>query len=126
MLGSKELLHCILLTDKLEVVVKESCLLVDKLLISVSLLEIFVALVEMLVPKEFNCVCTADVTASKYPSSVDVTALTATLPLELETKALLAVRLLPVIVVAPPVIVACLPSMEVLSVAILVSISVSV
>ena len=49
----------------------------------------------------------ADDTPSKYPSSVDVTALTSTLPDPLDVKALEAVKSSVSIVVAAPVIVAC-------------------
>ena len=56
------------------------------------------------------CVWIALVTPLKYPNSVDVTELTATLPLPSDANALDAVRFELTIVVAPPVIVACLLS----------------
>ena len=52
----------------------------------------------------------AEVTPDKYPSSVSVTDETATLPLEFDIKALEAVRSVSSIVVAAPVMVACLES----------------
>jgi hypothetical protein len=49
------------------------------------------------------------VTPFKYPSSVEVTVDTATLPLLFDTRALLTVKLEEVIVEAPPVIVEAFP-----------------
>ena len=52
-----------------------------------------------------------DLALSKYPNSVElIVELTAILPLELEIKALFIVKSDVVTVVAPPVMVACLPS----------------
>ena len=59
---------------------------------------------------EFICVWIALVTPSKYPISVEVTSETATLPEAFDIRALVAVRSLETIVVAAPVIVACLES----------------
>jgi hypothetical protein len=55
-----------------------------------------------------SCVCIALDTPSRYPTSVAVTADTATLPEPSDTRALDTVRFSVSIVVAPPVIVACL------------------
>ena len=56
----------------------------------------------------FIWVWTAEVTPSKYPSSVEVTSETAILPLPFETTALSVVKFDVVTVVAAPVIVSCL------------------
>ena len=55
------------------------------------------------------CVWMADVTPDRCPNSAAVTAETATLPEPSLTNALLKVKLLVVMVVAAPVMVACLP-----------------
>ena len=59
---------------------------------------------------ESICVCIAEVTPSRYPISVAVTAEIAILPDPSDTTALEAVRSASSIVVAAPVMVACLES----------------
>ena len=71
----------------------------------VKLLSLIVETVPAEIPSIW--VCILDVTPSKYPNSVVVTSLTSTLPEPLDCNALEAVKLDEVIVVAPPVIVAC-------------------